>query len=180
MHLLTCIFCSGLWANTYYCVGIPGTPLPSTPVTAPPPTTTTTTTTPPAGPSPTQDGIVANCQRYHLAGSGDSCQKIVDQYGTFTLAQFYAWNPAVGSSCSGLWLGYYYCVGDTCNPAAPTPTQPTPTCGCKRWHQVGSGNTCDSIQRQYGISQANFNKWNPGVGSDCRTLWLGYFVCVGV
>jgi LysM repeat protein len=45
---------------------------------------------------------------------------------------------------------------------------------------VVEGNTCDSIQRQYGISAANFNQWNPQVGATCSTLWLGYYVCVGV
>ncbi|KAF9871211.1 hypothetical protein CkaCkLH20_11380 [Colletotrichum karsti] len=169
--------CSGLWADTYYCVGIPGTPTKASTTEA---AATSKTSTKPAGPTPTQDKIASNCQRYHLAKSGDSCQKIVDQYGTFTLAQFYSWNPAVGSSCSGLWVGYYYCIGipgtptkkptstttkkppaNTCNPAAPTPTQPKPICGCKKWHKVSNGNTCDTIIKQYKITKANFNKWNP-------------------
>jgi hypothetical protein len=95
--------CSGLWADYWYCVAVPGTG--TTPGPGP------TTTTQPTGPTPTQDGIAADCQRYHLAGSGDSCQRIVDQYGTFSLADFYGWNPAVGNTCSGLWAGYYYCIG---------------------------------------------------------------------
>ncbi|KAF6784890.1 LysM domain-containing protein [Colletotrichum sojae] len=187
--------CSGLWANTYYCVGVAGTPTKPTTTAppAPPPTA-------PAGPSRTQDGIADNCQRHHKAVSGDTCQGIVDRYGTFSLTQFYAWNPAVGNTCSGLWLGYYYCIGvpgtpgspptttaapapapppaDTCNPSAPAPTQPSATCGCKRWHLVGSGNTCDAIARQYGIAVGSLTSWNPSVGSTCNSLWLGYYVCV--
>ncbi|ETS75314.1 hypothetical protein PFICI_12258 [Pestalotiopsis fici W106-1] len=97
--------CSGLWANTYYCIGVPGTPTAGTSTRPATTTTTTVTKSTPARPSPTQDGIAANCQRYHLASSGDTCQKLVNQYGTFTLDQFYAWNPAVGKSCSGFWLG---------------------------------------------------------------------------
>ncbi|RYO86656.1 hypothetical protein DL764_008976 [Monosporascus ibericus] len=181
--------CSGLWAKTYYCVGVPGTPT-ARPTTTKPPQTTTTK---PGGPSPTQDGIVANCQRYYKAVSGDTCQKIVDKYGAFSLAQFRSWNPAVGADCSGLWLGYYYCIGvpgtptsptakptATCNPTAPTPTQPVAICGCKKWHKVSSGDYCDAIIKKYGITKANFNKWNPNVGNDCSSLWLGYHVCVGV
>lgn len=214
--------CMGLWLDYYYCVGVPGTPT-SKPTTTGPALTTTA----PAGPSPTQSGIIGTCQRYYLAQDGDTCQKIVDTYGTFTLAQFLSWNPAVGSDCFQLFRGYYYCVGksepyddktsshacmwffgldsnislkgipgtpttrppttttapppaNTCNPTAPTPTQPTATCGCKKWHKVASGNTCDTIIRQYGITSANFNKWNPNVGTDCRSLWLDYYVCVGV
>lgn len=112
---------------------------------------------------------------------------IVDQYGTFSLAQFRSWN---GSTCTGLWLGYWYCVGvpgtpttqapaETCNPSAPTPTQPGAACACKRWHSVGSGQSCDSIIRQYGITANNSHLWNPQVGRDCKALWLGYYVCVG-
>jgi hypothetical protein len=93
--------CSGLWLGYYYCVGVPGTP-----------STTTTTTTTPAGPSPTQTGIIYSCSRYHKAVNGDTCVRIVDQYGTFTLDQFLSGNPAVGADCTGLWLGYYYCIGE--------------------------------------------------------------------
>ncbi|OMP85195.1 hypothetical protein BK809_0003863 [Diplodia seriata] len=63
---------------------------------------------------------------------------------------------------------------------APSPTQPGAVCPCRTWHEVGSGNSCQSIEKEYGISAANFNAWNPQVGSDCSTLWLGYYVCVGV
>ncbi|KAF3389261.1 LysM domain-containing protein [Penicillium rolfsii] len=173
-------FCSGLQVGYYYCVGIPSTP---------------TTTTTPTGPAPTQTGIISTCNRYHKAVDGDSCAGIVKQYGTFTLDQFLAWNSAVGADCGGLWLGYYYCIGvpgtatkpttttTTTTTAgctsAPTPTQPGAVCACKQWHKVVSGNTCDTIQKQYGITAANFNMWNPQVGTNCASLWLGYYVCVG-
>jgi hypothetical protein len=48
---------------------------------------------------------------YYQAKKGDYCQKVLDLYKTFTLQQFYTWNPSVGSDCSSLWEGYYYCVG---------------------------------------------------------------------
>ncbi|KAI3542564.1 hypothetical protein CSPX01_06769 [Colletotrichum filicis] len=173
------------------------------------------TTSTPVGPSPTQDGIDVNCQRYHQAVSGDTCQGIVNKYGTFDLNQFYGWNPAVGNTCSGLWLGYYYCIdksislnndsftqvhttelavtdtltttsttaapappAETCNPSAPTPTQPSAICGCKKWHLIDSDNTCDAITKQYGVTLSDFTSWNPSVGSTCTSLWLGYYVCV--
>lgn len=37
-----------------------------------------------------------------------------------------------------------------------------------------------AISNEYRISLDDFYKWNPGVGSDCSKLWLGYAVCVGV
>jgi hypothetical protein len=71
-----------------------------------PPTTTTTT-----GPTdPTQTGIASNCNVWYNVVSGDSCAKIETQFD-ITFAQFYAWNPAVGSNCGLLFVGYSYCVG---------------------------------------------------------------------
>ncbi|KAG2025158.1 hypothetical protein GB937_002919 [Aspergillus fischeri] len=64
--------------------------------------------------------------------------------------------------------------------APPAPTQPGAAANCSKWHTVVSGDGCQAIATQYGISLANFYLWNPGVGSDCSTLWLGYAVCVGV
>ena len=182
--------CSGLWAENYYCVGIPGTPTTK-------PTTTKTTPTGTPGPSPTQDGLISTCKTFYLAKKGDTCDSIVKKYGTFTSAEFLKWNPAVGKDCSGLWAETYYCVGipgtptsklpttttkaptETCNPKAPTPTQPGAVCGCSKWHKVAKGDNCDSIIKKYSITKANFNKWNPEVGTDCKTLWLDYNVCVG-
>jgi hypothetical protein len=42
--------------------------------------------------------------------SGDSCSSIESKYN-ITFAQFYAWNPAIGSDCTNLWLEEAYCVG---------------------------------------------------------------------
>ncbi|KAF2731444.1 hypothetical protein EJ04DRAFT_394902, partial [Polyplosphaeria fusca] len=190
--------CSGLWADYYYCVAVPGTPTQKPSTTKP---KTTATPTKSSGPSPTQSGLISTCTRFYKAKSGDTCQKLVDRYGTFTLSQFQKWNPAVGADCSGLWVDYYYCIGipgtptskttkstpkstkpptptQTCNPKAPEPTQPGAVCGCAKWHKVVDGNTCETIEKQYRISKAEFNKWNPKVGADCKTLWLGYYVCV--
>lgn len=111
--------CGGLWLDYYYCVAVKGTPA----------SPTTTTKAPSSGPTPVQSGIASNCQRYHLVKSGDSCQAIVDQYKTFSLTQFYGWNPAVGSSCQGLWLDNYVCIGVPGTPTtapAPGPTSPSP------------------------------------------------------
>ncbi|KAK3946556.1 hypothetical protein QBC32DRAFT_225880 [Pseudoneurospora amorphoporcata] len=41
--------------------------------------------------------------------SGDQCGTIATRY-SISLANFYSWNPAVGSSCQTLWLDYYVCI----------------------------------------------------------------------
>ncbi|KAK0647930.1 LysM domain-containing protein [Lasiodiplodia hormozganensis] len=59
--------------------------------------------------APIRDGAVANCTYYYDVEAGLTCQDVLD-YTCLTIAQFYAMNPAVGADCSGLWLGYQYCV----------------------------------------------------------------------
>lgn len=67
-----------------------------------------TTATPPG---PTQSGIVANCDAWFVTpATGASCAAIEEEYN-ITFAQFYAWNPAVGSNCGSLWAEEAYCVG---------------------------------------------------------------------
>ncbi|KXJ85378.1 hypothetical protein Micbo1qcDRAFT_128179 [Microdochium bolleyi] len=172
--------CGGLWLDYYYCVGVAGTPTG--------PTTTKPTQPTPTGnaPGPVQDGIASDCQRYHLVKSGDGCQKIVDQYKTFSLQQFYSWNPAVGNTCSGLWLDFYVCIGISGTPTTPPqqPSTPSPvqegiSSKCNKYHEVVSGDFCQMIADKFKISLANFYSWNPAVGKTCSALWLGYHVCVG-
>ncbi|KAF2226561.1 hypothetical protein BDZ85DRAFT_246993 [Elsinoe ampelina] len=193
-----------LTANKEYCILWSGEapPMPSSSSTA---TTAssqssspTAAPTGPAPPSPTQAGLDSQCQRFHLATDGDTCQGIIDKYRTFSLQQFYAWNPAVGTSCSGLWLGYYYCIGTASTPTSPPSTTtvaptPTPSNGfpspvqpniistCKRFYQVQSGDFCQKIVDQYRtFTLSDFYNWNPSVGNTCASLQAGYFVCVGV
>ncbi|KAL1641021.1 hypothetical protein SLS58_006463 [Diplodia intermedia] len=180
--------CSGLWASTYYCVGVPSTP------TVKPSATTSAPTATPTGPSPVQEGVVDTCTTFYKAVSGDSCTAIVNRYGTFSMADFTTWNPAVGEDCSGLWLGYYYCVGVPGTPTAkptttqtsamPTATGPSPTqdgiiSTCTRYYKAVSGDSCSKIASSYGtFSLDDFLSWNPAVGQDCSGLWLGYYYCI--
>jgi hypothetical protein len=82
-------------------------------------------------PTPYQTGMVTNCDTFHLVVSGDECGDLATDYG-ISLTQFYNWNPAVGSSCQYLELGYYVCVGvETCTSASVLAGQPDSglTCG---------------------------------------------------
>jgi LysM repeat protein len=176
--------CAGLWLNTWYCIGIPGTPTSA-------PSVPSATGNP--KPSPTQDGLIGSCTTFHKAVSGDTCDKIVNKYKTFTLAEFYKWNPAVGDDCSGLWLNTYYCIGISGTPTAPPPTstttgvpKPSPTQDglintCSKFYKAVSGDTCQKIvDRERTFSLADFIKWNPAVGSDCSGLWLNTYYCIGI
>ncbi|KXX76783.1 hypothetical protein MMYC01_209123 [Madurella mycetomatis] len=180
--------CSGIKIGNSYCVEV-NWGIPSTTTTTAAPTSTTT-----PKPSPTQPGLIDTCTKFYRAVSGDICVGIAAAYGNFTFADFLAWNPAVGQDCSGLRAGWYYCVQgpktpttvtssptptETCNPTAPTPTQPVAICGCTKWHEIVSGDTCSVIIQQYELNGEDFYRWNSNVGAGCELLWLGYYVCVG-
>ncbi|OCL13420.1 carbohydrate-binding module family 50 protein [Glonium stellatum] len=173
--------CSALEVGYYVCVGVPGTPTGKS----------TSTLATPTGPSPTQTGIISTCTKYYQAKSGDSCSSISESFGTFTVTQFEAWNPAVGNSCATLFVGYYYCVAipgtPTTRSATPNPTSSGPqpeqsgiVSSCNKYYLAKSGDSCSTIEKSQGITATNFFAWNKGIKSDCSNLFLGYYVCIGV
>lgn len=187
--------CSGLWASVNVCVGVVGF-TPTATVTTAAPTSTSGNGIP--TPSPTQPGMVDDCDAFYLVASGDGCAAITQQFG-ISMDQFSTWNPQVGKDCSGLWLGYYVCVSvvgleptattttTTAAPttptngiATPTPSEPGMVDNCDAFHRVASGDTCQAITQQYGISQDQLAQWNAQVGRDCAGLWLDYYICVSV
>ena len=97
--------CTGLWANAYACVGIIGS--------SPTSSSTLRSSTTSAGngiatPSPTQPGIVANCDRFHLVKSGENCATIGARY-SMSAQRIQQWN-GLTSTCSNLWANVYICV----------------------------------------------------------------------
>ncbi|KAL8705753.1 MAG: hypothetical protein Q9201_001148 [Fulgogasparrea decipioides] len=97
------------WAGYDYCVGVSG---PSTTTSVKPPPTSTITLSPSY---PTQSGIIASCNKYKEAVSGDYCVKFAQDNGIST-DQLYAWNKALGdggAACNTQFqAGYDYCVSD--------------------------------------------------------------------
>ncbi|RTE80388.1 hypothetical protein BHE90_005106 [Fusarium euwallaceae] len=170
--------CQSLLANYYVCVSVVGwTPTPTTPGNGI------------STPTPIQTGMTKNCNKFHLVKSTTTCASIQDYY-KISFADFYKWNPAVGSTCTSLWADYNVCVGvigqtpTPTNPgngvSTPTPYQAGMTSSCKKFHLVKSTTTCASIQDYYKVTMANLYKWNPAIGSACTSLWANYYVCVGV
>ncbi|KAF3400543.1 LysM domain-containing protein [Talaromyces pinophilus] len=151
-------------------------------------------------PTPYRTGIAANCDKFHLLVAGDQCGTLAAEYG-ISLAQFYQWNPAVGTSCQYLALGDYVCVdiigvipttvitttttATTTVPsvpsngiATPTPYQSGMATNCDTFHWVIDGDQCGLIATQYGITLDQFYSWNPAVGTSCQFLDIGDYVCV--
>ncbi|KAL5586885.1 hypothetical protein FOVSG1_012021 [Fusarium oxysporum f. sp. vasinfectum] len=125
-------------------------------------------------PSPTQDGLIESCTSFYKAKKGDTCPKIIAEYGTFDFDTFFKWNPAIEFDCSGIWANTWYCVGVPGTPtAAPTkvagmsttpkpigPSKPSTTQdglidSCVSFHQAGKGETCAKIISNFGTF--NFN-----------------------
>lgn len=150
-------------------------------------------------PSPIQSGMVFDCDQFHLVSSGDTCASIAAG-AEIPVADFYSWNPTVGSGCSSLWLGYYVCIDvigySSSTPSAttlkatttssgngitsPTPIQPGMVTDCNKFYLVGTGTSCATVASQEGVTVTEIVSWNSGVGSGCNDLWLGYYICVGV
>lgn len=170
----------------------------SPPVTSTSALSSTSTPTPTGNgittPTPTQTGMVSNCNAFHKVVSGDQCGTIASTAG-ISLDNFYAWNPAVGTTCQYLYLDYYVCIGvigmtasstPTANStptgngiSTPTPTQTSMVSNCNSFHLVVSSDECGTIASSAGIPLESFYAWNPAVGASCGSLWAGYYVCVG-
>ena len=131
------------------------------------------------------------CNKFDLVQSGDICDTIAAKYN-IPLSSFYAWNPAIGSSCADLDLGYYVCVGtigytppSSTSSAGngittPRPYEPGMVSDCTRFYLVRSGDTCAGIASSQGITVSEIEQWNPHVGSGCTDIWLGDYICVAV
>lgn len=60
--------------------------------------------------TPTQTSIAADCDQLCLVSPLDTCAVIISN-NDLNSTDFYTWNPAVGTDCSGLTPDYYVCVG---------------------------------------------------------------------
>jgi len=190
--------CANLWPTYFVCVGIIGfTPTLKPSTTAAPTSTKVTPTNGITTPTPTQSGMVGNCDAFYKVVKNDGCEAIALKYG-ITPAQFYAWNPFIGSNCANLWPDYFVCVSIIgVNPSfttsvRPTTTKPgngipTPTPiqdgmygSCKKFYKVVSGDGCWAIADSNKIALDDFYKWNPAVKTDCSGLFPNFYVCVGI
>jgi hypothetical protein len=54
--------------------------------------------------------MIGNCSKFHLVAESDTCSSIATAAG-IALSDFYAWNPAVGSSCATMLAKNNVCVG---------------------------------------------------------------------
>ncbi|KAK8074533.1 hypothetical protein PG997_009196 [Apiospora hydei] len=163
------------------CIGVNST-APTATATSPSLTATGSKSSASMGPTPT--GIIPSCRQFYTVQSGDSCAAIQGMFA-ISFADFFKWNPSIGSNCENLWLGYAYCVSAPTSsstggggPAAPTQSGAAPN--FNKYYTMQSGDGCEKIESQFGITLPQLYQWNPAIGPDCTNLWLGYAICVGV
>jgi LysM repeat protein len=138
--------------------------------------------------------MISTCDEFYLVVSGDDCATVAASAG-ISLDTFYAWNPAVGSSCADLELDEYVCIGIigytvTSTTATsttsgdgistPSPVQTGMISTCDEFYLVVSGDDCATVAASAGISLDTFYAWNPAVGSNCADLELDEYVCIDI
>ncbi|RGP81323.1 carbohydrate-binding module family 50 [Fusarium longipes] len=63
-------------------------------------------------PEATQAGQPKDCNKWHLVRGGQTCRDVLNKHGSFMKKEeFFEWNPDVHTDCSGLFVGYWVCVG---------------------------------------------------------------------
>ncbi|KAF1940334.1 hypothetical protein EJ02DRAFT_445507 [Clathrospora elynae] len=187
------INCPDADTDTIYCVI--GTVTDDPPTSSPRPSTTTSTKL--LTSSPTQPEMVSNCNKFFFIARGTICNSVLIS-AQISLADLFKWNPSVLADCSGLRAEVNICVsvtGGATTTATPRPSTTTPTgngiqtpqptqpgmfTNCAKFHYVAQGVTCSQITSYQHISLAEFVKWNPTVGSDCRTMQSDVNVCCGL
>ncbi|KZV97967.1 hypothetical protein EXIGLDRAFT_832561 [Exidia glandulosa HHB12029] len=105
------------------------------------------------------------CTRTHTAVAGDTCTTIAASAG-ISVATFESLNPSINSACTNLQIGTAYCIG----------TGGAPSCPSR--YTVVAGDTCDAIDRKFGIALSQFLSMNPSVNSACTNLQIGVSYCV--
>ncbi|KAJ5399171.1 hypothetical protein N7465_009660 [Penicillium sp. CMV-2018d] len=186
--------CTNLWMNTPYCVMGQGWSTVSYNMST---TSASISTTPSTGgaPAPTQSGIVANCEEWYVAQKDDSCAAIASKY-SITVAQFNAWNPAVGDDCVGLWADEAYCVkastaAITTSPTVmtsstqatvtpPAPTQAGIISSCNAYDVAQDGDGCEVFAIRNKITVDQLYNWNTALNNACENFWLNEAYCIGV
>ncbi|KAF4943987.1 hypothetical protein FGADI_13004 [Fusarium gaditjirri] len=148
-------------------------------------------------PEPIQEGMVANCNKFHYVTSTTTCKGVLDHY-KISLADFIEWNPAFGKDCTNMWAETYACVSVNNYASSPTtntkpshvgiasrngfttplPIQAGMVKNCVKFHYIGAGTTCHGVLHNYKITMAQFAQWNPAVGKDCTNLWKDTYACV--
>ncbi|KAI1373924.1 hypothetical protein F4677DRAFT_183928 [Hypoxylon crocopeplum] len=62
-------------------------------------------------PQRTQPGQPPACNNWYYVNPADTCDSVVSTNSWLTLENLHAWNPTLDSDCSGLYAGWWLCIG---------------------------------------------------------------------
>ncbi|OKP09445.1 hypothetical protein PENSUB_5211 [Penicillium subrubescens] len=62
--------------------------------------------------------------------------------------------------------------------AIPTMVYPYALSSCLSYATVSTGDYCEKLETEYGISAVQLRDWNPGLDEACTNLWCGYSYCI--
>lgn len=122
----------------------------------------TTTSTSITTPTPTQTGMVSDCDDFYEAVSGDSCYNIAEAKN-ITLTDFETWNPAVGANCTDLYADYYYCIGIVLDTSSSACQVVNTTLGV-----TNSTIACEQLSLLWGVTTGDLLQYTGGA-TDCYT-----------
>jgi len=112
------------------------------------------------------------CAGYHQAQVNETIYTILDAQCHWSLKDFLYANPSLLDDGQVV-VGKFYC---TTPPANLYSGAWTPRRGCKKYHTVQSGETCQTIAAAIGdVSVGNLRHWNAHV--DCNALLVGHAYC---
>lgn len=168
--------CGSIWAFTWLCVRTIGYVAPTTTRTTTTTTTRRTTTTPGNGvstPTPTQPGMVNNCNTFERVRSGDTCASIGARR-IIAKERIISWHSSLTSACSNLFLDAYICVRTIGYTSA---NQVTCSTTAKTWGDnkaaalSGAGSWCDDSSStdgtgNYGDAQVKRGCYNAPFGDN--------------
>ncbi|KAL7945345.1 hypothetical protein V8C42DRAFT_322860 [Trichoderma barbatum] len=146
------------------------------------------------------EGSIAGCYRmYDNTIDGLSCFFAAEMHGV-DQETWVRWNPSVQRGTPGEAGSCYldtetrYCGlfwdptlatphNDTDSNYAPKPSDATAgaTDECYIWDKTPTTSTddlCTTFMKDWGITIDQFYAWNPAVGNNCQSLWLGTSYCV--
>ncbi|KAI1452078.1 hypothetical protein F4805DRAFT_54969 [Annulohypoxylon moriforme] len=156
-------------------------------------------------PSDATEGATDKCYLWDKtpANKTDNLCEVFTKEEGITVAQLYAWNPAVGDKCQNMWLNTSYCVSaDDATPttttsskgptstSAPPPTStgvkpPGPTQSgipdnCNKYALTKDEDGCEQFAKRNNITLEQLYKWNPVLNKKCENFWGKEAYCIGV
>ncbi|KAK0717314.1 hypothetical protein B0T26DRAFT_775514 [Lasiosphaeria miniovina] len=163
--------CSYLIPTDAVCIGVSGGSATSSSHSSSSSSHMTTTT----APSPLLPSTDPSFTSYYYVMPGDNCDNIEQTYKISADEYICVGAPYTSSSAKPSSTTHT----TSASPTVPSPLEPSTDPQCTTYHYVVTGDTCAALESTYEITAAQFNRWNPFVGTGCANLWLNSYVCVG-